>query len=421
MKNVTIFSFTNVNLVSIMSLKAGKTERIDNETENGDEKMDEMLKIGIVGAGMMGYQHAEAIRRISGTEIVALAAGNLEHAKKAARELFIPHVYESVEEMLDKEQLDAIHICTPNQTHYAMCKAALQAGVNVFCEKPLANTSDETEELVQLANEKGLVAGVNFNYRQNVMVREMHERLMQSKWGRTLLIRGEYIQDWMMYDTDYNWRCIPEINGPSRTVADIGSHWFDAVQYITGMKVKRVFAKLITVYPQRKKYDIPAGTFGTQGGETYTLVDITSEDAAQILFEMEDGTPGMLMLSQVSAGYKNGLVIHLDGTEESLTWEQENPDKLWIRTREDGALMTYAEAGAMHGEANNATTLPAGHAVGWAEGVRNSVRAFYNQLSGKEPSGYASFADGDGIVRIVEACLRSNASGTWEEVQGGEG
>lgn len=375
-----------------------------------------MIKAGIIGAGMMGTNHAEAIRRIPGVEIVALVDGNEARAKSAAQELCIPHVYTSVEEMLHQEELDAVHICTPNNTHYSLCKTVLQAGVNVFCEKPLANTSEQTAELVRLAADKGLIAAVDFNYRQNVIVREMHERLAQSEWGRTFLIRGAYIQDWMMYDSDYNWRCIPEVNGPSRTVADIGSHWFDAVQYITGQKVKKVFARLITVHPQRKKYDVLAGTFGTQSGDHYSLVDIHSEDAAQILFEMEDGTPGMLMLSQVSAGYKNGMVIHLDGAKESLTWEQENPDKLWVRTREAGSLMTYAAAGGMHGEANGYTNLPAGHAVGWAEGIRNSVHTFYNRIRGAEPCGYASFADGDDIVRIVEACLRSNATGKWEEV-----
>ena len=376
-----------------------------------------MLKVGIIGAGMMGTNHAEAIRRIPGIEIAALADGNETRAKKSAQELCIPHVYTSVVEMLSSEKLDAVHICTPNNTHYALCKTVLEAGVNVFCEKPLANTSEETSELVRLAAEKGLTAAVDFNYRQNVVVREMHERLCLPEWGRTFIIRGAYIQDWMMYDTDYNWRCIPEMNGPSRTVADIGSHWFDAVQYITGQRVQKVFAKLITVHPQRKKYDVLAETFGTQSGENYTFVDIDSEDAAQILFEMEDGTPGMLMLSQVSAGYKNGMVIHLDGEKGSLTWEQENPDKLWVRTREAGSLMTYAAQGAMHGEANSYTTLPAGHPVGWAEGIRNSIETFYNTIRGSEPNGYASFADGDDIVRIVEACLRSNASGKWENVR----
>lgn len=375
-----------------------------------------MLKVGIVGAGMMGINHVEAIRRIPGIKITALTDGDEARAQKSAHALYIPHVYTSVTEMLNNEKLDAVHICTPNNTHYTLCKAVLEAGVNVFCEKPLANTSEEASKLVSLAAEAGLTAAVNFNYRQNVIVREMHERLCLPEWGRTFLIRGSYIQDWMMYNTDYNWRCILEINGPSRTVADIGSHWFDAIQYITGQKIQRVFAKLITVHPRRRKYNILAGTFGTQSGDNYTLVDIGSEDAAQILFEMEDKTPGILMLSQVSAGYKNGMVIHLDGANESLTWEQENPDKLWVRTRESGSLMTYAAQGAMHGEANNYTTLPAGHTVGWADGLRNSIETFYNAIQGHTPNGYASFADGDDIARIVEACLKSNASGKWEDV-----
>lgn len=375
------------------------------------------VRTGIIGAGMMGVQHVEAIRRVPGIEIVALADPDYHMARKTCETLCIPSAYDDYSVMIASERLDAVHVCSPNFTHYSISKAALLAGLHVFCEKPLAGSAAETEELAALAGERGLIAAVDFNYRQNVIVREMRALLEDASWGKTFLIRGEYLQDWMMYDTDYNWRCIPEVNGASRAIADIGSHWFDAVQYITGKRVVRLYAKNITIHQQRKKYQQQAKTFEKQAGDAYQLIDIESEDAAFILFEMEDGVPGVLTVSQVSAGYKNSMVISLDGSNRSLTWEQESPDKLLIRTREDGTTARLAAAGAMHGAANAYTTLPAGHAEGWADGLKNSVNAFYEALKGRRDAGFATFSEGNDIVRIVEACLLSADKNAWVDVE----
>lgn len=379
--------------------------------------MKNKLRIAIIGSGMMGVQHAEAIRRVPGTEIVALADPNLALAEKICLELCIPKAYADYQQMLRSEQLDAVHICTPNSTHFAIAKDAIEAGLHVYCEKPLAISAEETSELCRLAKAHGVEAGVNFVYRQNVIVRDMYERVHAESWGNTFLIRGEYIQDWMLYDTDYNWRCIPALNGPSRAVADIGSHWFDAVQYITGQKIAKVYAKLITAHPQRKKFTHQAKTFEAQTGSDYTLVDIDSEDAAYILFELEDGTPGVLTVSQVSAGYKNGMKISLDGSRYSMTWGQENPDKLMIGTREGGKEMIYAAAGNMHGHANLYTTLPGGHAVGWADALKNGVNMFYRRIQSGTEAHFATFEDGDNILRIVDACLASSRTNAWVTVE----
>jgi len=373
------------------------------------------LKVGIIGAGMMGMHHAEAVKRCAKVTIVAISDPNRKTAEKAADALGIDSVYTDYKEMLCTGSLDAVHVCTPNHTHIEICEAAIRAGISVFCEKPLGNSSKETGALVELAQKSGLVGGVNFNYRQNVVVREMHERITSPSWGRTFMIRGSYIQDWMMYDSDYNWRCVTEINGPSRTMADIGSHWFDAVQYITGQQVKRVYALPFIVHPQRKKFAHQARTFESQSGSDYELVDIDTEDAAFVLFEMTDGTPGILTLSQVSAGYKNSMSISIDGSASSITWEQENPDKLIVRTRENGSTLIHAAAGGMHGDANLFTTLPGGHPVGWADALKNSVSSFYAAIRG-ERRDVATFEDADYIVRIVEACLRSGRTGEWESV-----
>lgn len=379
--------------------------------------MTKVIRAAIVGAGMMGKAHTEALRRIPGVEVVALADSNYALAQKTAAEMFIPGCYDSYQKMIEAEHPDAIHVCTPNFAHYEVCKAAIEAGIHVYCEKPLANTSEETAALTALAKEHGVLAAVDFNYRHNAIVQDMHERVCSPEFGKIFLIHGQYIQDWMMYDTDYNWRCIPALGGKSRTVADIGSHWFDTVQFITGKKIVRVLAKLMTVLPQRKKFAQQAQTFQKQTGSEYELVDIDTEDAGFIMVELEDGTLGNLVLSQVSAGYKNGFVVCIDGSRYAMTWEQESPDRLYIGDREVGRTMIQASAASLHGQGSAYASLPAGHVVGWNDALCNAIGSFYEAVRGKDNDRYARFADGDYIVKIVEACLLSNQTGCWEKVQ----
>lgn len=219
-----------------------------------------------------------------------------------------------------------------------------------------------------------------------------------------------------MYETDYNWRCVPALGGASRTVADIGSHWFDTVQFVTGKKIVRVFAKLMTVLPRRRKYEVQAATFQKQSGAAFQMVDIDTEDAAFILVQFSDGVLGNLVLSQVSGGYKNGLSLGIDGSRYSMTWNQESPDRLLIGDRVRGTTCVQASAEALRGEGARYATLPAGHVIGWNDALRGAIGAFYEELRGESNCRFARFADGDYIVRIVEACLASDRSGTWEDV-----
>ena len=381
------------------------------------------MRIGIIGAGMMGKQHTEAARRIPGVEVVALADADMKLAEKTCKELCIPGCYGDYKEMLEKEQLDVVHNCTPNSLHYTINKDIIARGINVYCEKPLANTSEETSKLVRLADEAGVKAGVNFNYRQNAIVREMNERIQHTgeniaeNWGHTFMVRGQYIQDWMMYDTDYNWRCDKAVGGGSRTIADIGSHWFDTVQFITGKKITRVYAELYTALEQRKRFRTQGITFASQSGDDFELVDIDTEDAAFILVEFEDRVKGAVTLSQISGGHKNDLEISIDGSNYSMTWKQEEADKLWIGDRKLGTVKKYAGAEMLRGDALRYATLPSGHPVGWADALRNGIREFYSAVRGSDKINYASFADGDYIVRIVEACLRSDREKKWVEVK----
>ena len=373
-------------------------------------------RVAIIGAGMMGVQHTEALRRISNIEVIALADMNKDLADKCCASLAIPASYCDYNEMMEMEKPDVVHVCTPNFSHYAICKDAIGRGVNVFCEKPLANTVEEARELAELAEEHKTICGVNFNYRHNAIVHEMRERVASGDWERTFLVRGEYLQDWMLYDTDYNWRCVPELGGESRTVSDIGSHCFDTMQFVLGEKIKRVYARLLTVYSQRKKYAHQAKTFGKQSGTDFELVDISSEDAGLILVEFEDGVKGTITLSQVSAGYKNGLKLCVDGSKYSMTWDQENVDKLMLGYREGGKEILYASSGNMTGTANDDISLPSGHPVGWADALKNSIHDYYSYISNGGNKKFTDFSDGMQVVQIVEACLKSNRLNQWIDV-----
>lgn len=378
------------------------------------------IRVGIIGTGMMGNTHAEAIRRIPGTKIVAICGSrSYEKNRKMADELGIPNAYADYKEMLDKEQLDVVHNCTPNNMHYEINLEILKRGINVYCEKPLAMTSEETAELTRIAAEKGVKAGVNFNYRHNATVRDMNERLKmpvsEGGAGDVYLVHGTYIQDWLMYDTDFNWRCVSEIGGASRAVADIGSHWFDTVQYITGHKITSVYAKFITIFPQRKKPEKEVATFTTVKDVSYKSIDIDTEDAAYIMVKFDNGIMGNVVVSQVSGGRKNGFQIDVDAAQYSMRWFQEDCDKLLIGTRNCNSIY-HAGAEMLHGDAVRYATLPSGHPLGWADALRSAVREYYNDVKGVSACNYATFADGDYIERIVEACVKSSREDRWVDV-----
>ncbi len=378
------------------------------------------IRVGIIGTGMMGNTHAEAIRRIPGTKIVAICGSrSYEKNRKLADELGIPNAYADYKEMLDKERLDVVHNCTPNNMHYEINLEILKRGINVYCEKPLAMTSEETAELTRIAAEKGVKAGVNFNYRHNATVRDMNERLKmpvsEGGAGDVYLVHGTYIQDWLMYDTDFNWRCVSEIGGVSRAVADIGSHWFDTVQYITGHKITSVYAKFITIFPQRKKPEKEVATFTTAKDVSYKSIDIDTEDAAYIMVKFDNGVMGNVVVSQVSGGRKNGFQIDVDAAQYSMRWFQEDCDKLLIGTRSCNSIY-HAGAEMLHGDAVRYATLPSGHPLGWADALRSAVREYYNDVRGVSACNYATFADGDYIERIVEACVKSSREDKWIDV-----
>jgi predicted dehydrogenase len=379
------------------------------------------LKVGIIGVGFVGEAHVEALRRLNNidVEISAVGAGSLESAKKAAARLKIPNYYADYQKMLAEEDLDVVHNCTPNHLHFPINKAFMEAGVHVFSEKPLVLNSKEADELLEVLKAKNIYAGVNYNYRHYPLVKEMKQKI-KNDLGRIFHLRGFYLQDWMLFENDYSWRVEPEKGGKSRAVADIGSHFCDLLQYLTGQKIKRLTAKTKIVHPERKKPTEELKTFA-ESDEKQKLeqVEVKTEDYAAVIFEMEDGTAGSFTVSQVDAGHKNDLFIEISGSKESLSWSQENANKLFIGHREEANQTLARDPSLLSSEAAAGCYYPGGHIEGWSEGIKNSIKDFYKCiLEAGDPADYdfATFADGALEVRITEAILKSSKEEKWVEV-----
>ncbi|MDY4350369.1 Gfo/Idh/MocA family protein [Pectobacterium brasiliense] len=381
-----------------------------------------MIRVGIIGSGFIGPAHIEAIRRLGFVEVVALAENSLDLAQQKARQLNIPHAYGSVADLLNHPGIDAIHNCTPNHLHAAINKQIIQAGKHVFSEKPLCMTSEEARELVALAEEKGVVHGVSFVYRQFGMVQQAASMIKHQEIGRVFAVHGGYLQDWMLRDTDYNWRVEPEYGGVSRAVADIGSHWCDTVQFISGRKIVEVFADLAIVHPIRKSNRNGAATFSSSDAPPeYDDKPVKTEDYATVLLRFEDGSRGSFTVSQVSAGRKNRLTFEVNGSEQSLAWDQETPQQLWIGHRDKPNQVLSDDPGLLNPEAAAAVHFPGGHIEGWPDAFKNMMANFYTYLRdgkqpGVDPCNFATFYDGANIMFIIDAIVQSHQQQTWVKV-----
>lgn len=379
--------------------------------------MKKTLKSAIVGGGFIGKQHYEAIRRLPNTEVIAIVETSQEKADHFAVTYGIKYAFDKIEDLFELEELDVIHICTPNAQHYPMSKMALEHNVHVFCEKPMTLDVNESQDLIEIAKKSSSLHGVNLNYRSNVMVREMRERILNKDVGDVLLIHANYIQDWLMFDSDYDWHFEPAKVGPSRTIADIGSHVFDTIQFITGQKIVEVYAELITVYPQRKKYEVSGETFSHVNTGDYEMVDVHNEDAAMIIAKLESGVNVSINLSQVSGGYKNGFKVIVSGSKNSLTWDQERADRLIVGKRNEGNEELYADPKYVSSNLRSFIALPNGHAVGWADAMKNSIHEFYNAIVNQEANdSYVDFYDGHYLMKIVNAALESHQEKRWVKV-----
>jgi len=381
------------------------------------------IRAGVIGMGFIGVSHIEAIRRIGFAELVAVADVNYELAKKKADEYNIPKCYSTVEELLADESIDVVHNCTPNNLHLEINEKIIKAGKHVFSEKPLARNSEESSRMLQLLSEnKNIIHGVNFNYRMNPLVQEMKNKVKNGEIGKPLLVHGSYLQDWLLFETDYNWRIEPEVSGPSRCIADIGSHWMDSVQTVLNAKITEVCADLVTVFPVRKKPKGQVETFSVNVSTEYEEKKVTTEDYGAVLFKMDNGAHGVFYVSEVSAGRKCYLNFEVDGTKASLYWNQENADQMWMGFRDRDNCHIMRNPNLMTPEAREYTYLAAGHPEGWNDALKNNVYSFYKFISegkdlAKDPHDFATFEEGHYIIKLTEAILKSSETRQWVKVE----
>lgn len=378
------------------------------------------IRVGVIGAGFIGPAHIESLRRLGYVEVIALAGSSQESAERKAAELYVPKAYGDFHDLISDPEVEVVDISAPNIYHYPAAKAALEAGKHVVCEKPLAMTAAESAELVELADRTGLVNAVTFNVRFYPLLQQARVMIRRGDLGSIYAVHGGYWQDWLLLETDYNWRVEASLGGDLRAVGDIGSHWLDLAQFLTGQPARRVFAELSTFLPVRQKPTRPIETFSTAEVERLA-VQMETEDAASVLLHLGDRTRGSMMVSQVSAGRKNRLFIEVNGSRGSLAWDGEHPNELWIGHRERPNEILIKDPNLLDEEARRFARYPAGHAEGFPDSHLAINLAIYDYIraggraSGREPD-FPTFADGHRENVIAECILQSARSERWVEV-----
>jgi predicted dehydrogenase len=372
----------------------------------------------VIGSGFIGTVHIEALRRI-GVQVHGLLGSSPDRATERAARIGVPIGYGSLEELLHDDRVEAVHVTSPNNMHFPQVKQILAAGRHVVCEKPLAMDAQESDELVRLANDSGKIAAVNFNIRFYPLNQHLRGAVANGSIGDVRLITGRYFQDWLLLDTDWNWRLEPEIGGRLRAVGDIGSHWLDLTTFVTGRHVTEVMAEMATFIKKRHMPEGPVESFALERSTNTVEREIRTEDVATILLRYDNGARGMMAVSQISAGHKNSLQYEIDGSAGAAAWDSEKPDELWLGHRgrpneslaRDAALMTPA--------GREAAALPAGHVEGFADTFAALFRAVYADIAAgqmRPNPPYATFADGHEEMLVGDAIAQSAQEQRWVAV-----
>jgi predicted dehydrogenase len=379
--------------------------------------------MGLVGPGFVGAHHIDAVRRLGFVDVVAVVGSNEESSRAKADALGVPKAYGRYEDLVADPDIHVVHNTTPNHLHVPVITAAIRAGKHVVSDKPLATTADDARRLLKLAVDAGVVHAVTFNYRGNPMVQQARETVSSGKLGAVHFVHGNYLQDWLIEPTDFSWRLEPEKGGASSAVGDIGSHWCDLAQHVTGQRIAEVLADLTTVVGTRFRSAKSPEAFATQKtAGTREAFKVQSEDLATILLRFDGGAKGSVNIGQVCAGHKNDLWLEVSGARGSVRWHQERQNDLWLGQRhaanatlaKDPSLIAPAAAAYAH--------LPGGHQEGWADAFCNVMRDIYTFIrnakhDAPKPPAFATFEDGLQSACIVEAILESHRRGAaWTKV-----
>jgi predicted dehydrogenase len=379
-----------------------------------------MTEIGaaVIGSGFIGTVHIEALRRI-GVNVLGLLGSTPERGAERAQRLGVSRAYANLDELLADPAVEVVHVTSPNHLHFPQVRAILGAGRSVVCEKPLALSSDESAELVRLADGTNKVAAVNFNIRFYPLNQHARDSVGSGSVGDTRLISGRYFQDWLLMESDWNWRLEPDRGGALRAVGDIGSHWLDLTTFISGQHVTAVMADLATFIKSRRQPTGPVETYSLERAAETVEREISTEDVATILLRYENGARGIVAISQISPGRKNSLQYEIDGSGGSVAWDSEQPDQLWMGHRDEPNQILIKNPALMSEGGRLAAALPGGHVEGFADTFAALFRSIYADVANGAMSDsprYATFRDGHEEMLVSDAIAQSSRSGSWVEV-----
>ena len=379
------------------------------------------MRAAVIGSGFIGPVHVEALRR-AGVDVMGILDADFDRTKAAAEQLKLDRAYRDLQELLADDDVQSVHVAVPNKFHYDMVKEALAAGKHVMCEKPLAMDSRESADLVALAAQSGVAAGVNYNIRYYPLCLEAAQQVRSGTMGSLFHVTGSYAQDWLFHDTDFNWRVVAEEGGALRAVADIGTHWLDLIHAITQLEVEAVCADLATVYPVRRR---PVGPVETYSGKKATpisreSVQVDTEDYGCVMLRFAGGTRGCVYVSQVTAGRKNCLRFELAGSKQAISWNSESPNELWIGQRDAANQLLMRDPALLSEQARSFASFPGGHNEGFPDTFKQCFRDFYRYIEAGDfsaPPTFPTFADGHREIVLCEAILQSHREQRWVEIE----
>jgi predicted dehydrogenase len=380
--------------------------------------------MGLVGPGFIAAHHIDAVRRLGDVDVVAIAASSASSAAHKAAALHVPQSFGRYQDLLADPSIDVVHNTTPNDLHYPVTMAALHAGKHVISDKPLALDRQQARELRDAALRAGLGHVVTFNYRGNPLVQQARLMIAARELGAISFVHGHYLQDWLSDPNVSSWRQDPLRGGVSSALADIGSHWCDLAEHVSGSRISAVLADLATVVPVRHAPAAPVEAFASDRGAPRTRIDVTSEDLASVLLRFENGARGCFRVGQVLPGHKNDLQLEVNGRSGSLQWRQERQNELWHGRYDAADALIVADPALLHGDARRYARLPAGHQQGWSDAFRNIIADAYQWIRAgatpqTKPAPLPSFVDGHRCQCVIDAILSSHASGgIWQPVSG---
>jgi predicted dehydrogenase len=381
------------------------------------------IRAALIGTGFMGRTHAEALRRLGNVEIAAVASSSEALAREFADRHGIGRATGDYRTILMDRGIDAVHVLTPNALHCEVALAALAAGKHVVCEKPLTISVAQARDLVAAAERSGRANCVEHNLRYYPLVQQARQMIAAGELGEILIVQGTYSQDWLLYDTDWNWRADAKMNGPLRAMGDIGSHWMDMIQHVTGLSITAVCADLATFNQTRK---MPRGAVETFGGKLggsgeYESIAVDTDDFGAVLLRLGDRARGVFTVSQVSAGRKNHLRVEIFGTKKGLAWDQERPDELWVGERNSPNRLLLKDPSLLEAGAASYADYPGGHGEGYPDTHKQVLKRFYRKVADPSaPVEYPTFADGLRIMQLLECVQHSAREQGWVQTPSGD-